>query len=425
MLLTRTSAAMRIVSPAARILSMVLLALPLAAAALQVTKPEDVGLSSDRLKRINELIERRIASGDISGAVTLVARRGRVAHFEAQGLANIDAKKPMSKDAVFRLASMSKPVTGVAIMMLVEEGRVRLTDPVSRYIPEFRGLKVAVVQPARGPAAAQATPQFYTVPADREITIRDLLTHVSGLVSGPISTAEAGKVARKADETLADYIPRLGSVPLEFQPGSRWSYSPGAGFDTLGRIVEVVSGQPFDQFLRQRIFNPLEMKDIAFNATPAMEPRRATIYQKRDGKLQPPANAASPQPTPYFSGAGGLMSSTEDYLPLGQMLVNGGQLNGKRLLSPRTVEMMGSPHAPDSLPGRTPGQSFGLSVRLVSDHVKAVSPLSDGSFGWSGAQGTHFWVDPKEKIVAILMVQTSIPELQRDFEQAVMQAIIE
>src|SRR5438105_118830 len=167
-----------------RILSMVLLALPLGAAALQVTKPEDVGLSSDRLKRINELIERRIAAGDISGAVTLVARRGRVAHFEAQGLANIDAKKPMTKDAVFRLASMSKPVTGVAIMMLVEEGKVRLTDPVSRYIPEFRGLKVAVVQPSRGPAAAGATPQFYTVPADREITIRDLLSHVSGLVSG-------------------------------------------------------------------------------------------------------------------------------------------------------------------------------------------------------------------------------------------------
>jgi CubicO group peptidase (beta-lactamase class C family) len=343
-------------------------------------------------------------------------------------LADIDSRKPMSKDAVFRLASMSKPVTGVAIMMLVEEGKIRLTDPVSRYIPEFKGLKVAVPQPPRGPAAAgaQATPQFYTVPADREITIRDLLSHVSGLVSGTISTAEAAKVARKGNETLADYIPRLGSVPLEFQPGSRWSYSPGAGFDTLGRIVEVVSGQTFDQFLRQRIFNPLEMKDIGFNATPAMAPRRATIYQKRDGKLQPPANAAAnAQPTVYFSGAGGLMSSTEDYLPLGQMLVNGGQLNGKRLLSPRTVEMMGASHAPDSLPGRTPGQSFGLSVRVVSDHVKAVSPLSDGSFGWSGAQGTHFWVDPKEKIVAILMVQTSIPELQRDFEQAVMQAIIE
>jgi len=419
MLLTRTLTA-------SRMFSLVLLAVPLAAASLPVTKPEDVGLSSERLKRINELIERRIAAGDISGAVTIVARRGRVAHFEAQGLANIDARKAMTKDAVFRLASMSKPVTGVAIMMLVEEGKIRLTDPVSRYIPEFRGMKVAVVQPARGASAAgaQSTPQFYTVPADREITIRDLLSHVSGLVSGPISTAEAAKVARKSDETLADYIPRLGSVPLEFQPGSRWSYSPGAGFDTLGRVVEVVSGQPFDQFLRQRIFNPLEMKDIGFNATPAMEPRRATIYQKRDGKLQPATNANA-QPTPYFSGAGGLMSSTEDYLPLGLMLVNGGQLNGKRLLSPRTVEMMASPHAPDSLPGRTPGQSFGLSVRLVSDHVKAVSALSDGSFGWSGAQGTHFWVDPKEKIVAILMVQTSIGELQRDFEQAVMQAIIE
>lgn len=410
-----------------RVLLFSLLALPLAAASLQTSKPEDVGLSSERLQRINQLIQRRIEAGEISGAVTLVARRGRIAHFEAQGLADLDSKKPMTKDALFRIASMSKPVTGVAIMMMVEEGKIRLNDPVSRYIPEFRGMKVAVVQPNRGPApaagAAPAAPQFYTVPADREITIRDLLTHTSGLVSGTMSTAEAAKAARKPTESLADYIPRLGSTPLEFQPGSRWAYSPGAGFDTLGRIVEIVSGQTFDQFLRQRIFGPLEMKDIFFYAADDKAPRMATIYQRRDGKLVKQERNQGSQV--YFSGAGGLISTADDYLPLGQMLVNGGQLNGKRLLSPKTVEMMGSPYALDTLPGRQKGESFGLSVRVVNDHVARVSPLSDGSFGWSGAFGTHFWVDPKEKLVAVLMVQTSNQEIQRDFENAVIQSIIE
>ena len=411
-----------------RILLPTLLALPLAAASLQVAKPEDVGLSSERLKRISELMDRRIKAGDIAGAVTIVARRGRIAHFEAQGLVDLESKKPMAKDALFRIASMSKPVTGVAILMLVEEGKIRLTDPVSKFIPEFRGIKVAVPQPSRGPApaaapAAPATPQFYTVPADREITIRDLLTHTSGLASGPMSNSEAAKVARKPTETLADYIPRLGSTPLEFQPGSRWAYSPGAGFDTLGRIVEIVSGLNFDQFLRQRVFGPLEMTDIFFYPPNDKLARVAPVYQRRDGKMvRQDANLTN---RVYFSGAGGLMSSAEDYLPLGVMLANGGQLNGKRLLSPKTVEMMGSPHALDTLPGRQRGESFGLSVRVVNDHVARVSPLTDGSFGWSGAFGTHFWVDPKEKMAAVLMVQTSNGEISRDFEQAVIQSIVE
>jgi len=406
-----------------RLLLLPLLALPLAAATVQVSKPEDVGLSTERLQRIHEMIQRRIAAGDISGAVTLVARRGRVVHFEAHGQMDLESKKPMAKDAIFRIASMSKPVTGVAIMMLVEEGKVRLTDPVSKYIPEFRGMKVAIAQPSRGQATAGAAPQFYTIPAEREITVRDLLTHVSGLGSGPMGNSEAAKNPRKPTESLADYIPRLGATPLEFQPGSRWTYSPGAGFDTLGRIVEIASGQPFDQFLRQRIFDPLEMKDIFFYNPEDKQPRQASMYQRRDGKLvkQDP----SPGSRVYFSGAGGLLATAQDYLPLGQMLVNGGQLNGKRLLSPRTVEMMSSPHAPDTLPGRPKGESFGLSVRVVNDHVARVSPLSDGSFGWSGAFGTHFWVDPKEKIVGVLMIQTANGEIGRDFEQAVMQAIVE
>jgi CubicO group peptidase (beta-lactamase class C family) len=412
-------------------LLLAMLTLPLTAASIPTAKPEDVGLSSERLQRVHQMIQRHIDAGDISGAVTLVARKGRVAHLEAHGLMDIESKKPMTTDAIFRIASMSKVVTGTAIMMLVEEGKIRLTDPVSKFIPEFRGQKVAMALPAgRGGAAAGATPpssaaapQFYTVPAEREITIRDLLSHVSGLGSGTLSNSDLARVARRDNENLAAYIPRLGTTALEFQPGSRWAYSPGAGFETLGRIVEIASGQSFDQFLRQRIFDPLGMKDIFFYVDAEHAPRQVTLYQRNAGALQ--KQATNPGSQVYFSGAGGLLSTASDYLPLGQMLVNGGQLNGKRLLGPRTVEMMSSVHVPDTLPGRQRGEGFGLSVRVISDHVARASAVSTGSFGWDGAFGTHLWIDPKEQIVGILMIQTANQEVGRDFEQAVMQAVIE
>jgi CubicO group peptidase (beta-lactamase class C family) len=196
-------------SPLRTVMFLLLAALPLVAATLPNAKPEEVGLSSERLQRIHQMLQRRIDAGDIAGSVTLIARNGRVAHFETHGLMDIETKKPMAKDAIFRLASMTKPVTGVAIMMLVEEGKVRLTDPVSKFIPEFKDMKVAVPKTPVPAGRGAATPQFYTVPAERDITIRDLLTHTSGLVSGTISTAEAAKVSRNPNETLADYIPRL------------------------------------------------------------------------------------------------------------------------------------------------------------------------------------------------------------------------
>ena len=406
-------------------------------ASAQATNPESVGLSTERLRRINALIDRRVEAKDVSGAVTLVARRGRIAHLEAQGLMDIESNKPMSKDAIFRIASMTKPVVGVAILMMMEEGKVRLTDPVSRYIPQFKDLKVAVAQPGpAGPAAANAAPaaggrgaapapRFYVVPAEREITIKDLLTHTSGLVSGTISNAEAAKIGRKPTDTLATYIPQLAAVPLEFQPGSRWAYSAGAGFDTLLRVVEVASGMSGDQFLKQRIFEPLGMKDTTFSATPAQASRAATMYQRTANGLQRSQNQNALSSTVYFSGGGGLSSTAEDYFKFAQMLVNGGELNGKRLLGRRTVEQMGSAYIQDTLPGRPRGEGWGLSVRLVTDAAARNTSLSTGSFGWSGAFGTHFWVDPKEKLVAILMVQTSNQEMTRDFETAVMQAIVE
>ncbi|HEV8414917.1 MAG TPA: serine hydrolase domain-containing protein [Bryobacteraceae bacterium] len=421
-----------------QVLAFALLAVPLAAASsVPTAKPEDVGVSSERLQRVSQMIQRRIAAGEMTGAVAIVARKGKIVHLEAQGVMDLDTKKPMAKDTMFRVASMTKPVTGLAIMMMIEEGKVRLNDPVSRYIPEFKNLKVAIAQPAaagRGAAPAPtapggrgAAPNFYTVPADREITVKDLLTHVSGLASGAMSNSsiQAPSIARKPTDKLADYIPRLGNSALEFQPGSRWAYSAQAGFDTLGRIVEIASGMPLDQFFRQRIFDPLGMKEISFWPSEQQWPRVASVYTRGANGLQKNQNPNGMSSQVYFMGSGGLITTAEDYIPFGVMLANGGQLNGKRLLSPKTVEMMRAVHVSDTLPGRQPGEGYGLSVRVVNDHAKRGTLLSDGSFGWSGAYGTHFFVDPKEQLVAVFMVQTSNQEVNLDFENMVMQSIIE
>jgi CubicO group peptidase (beta-lactamase class C family) len=410
----------------------VLVALPLTAASLPEVKPEGVGLSTERLQRIHETVQRHIDSHQISGAVTLVARKGRIAHVEAHGVMDLDSKKPMAKNSIFRIWSMSKPVAGVAILMLMEEGKLRLNDPVSKFIPEFKGMKVAVTQErpagtAGGAGSPPAPVQFYTVPANREITIQDLLTHVSGLGSGPASSSEMPRIARKAGDTLADYIPRLGTTPLDFQPGSRWTYSPGAAFDTLGRIVEVASGQTFDQFLRVRIFDPLGMKDIFFHPDEDRVVRIPSTYHRAGDALQKTDAMNRLYGAGFFSGAGGLMASTEEYAKFGEMLLEGGQLNGKRLLSPKTVELMASVFVPDTFAGRQPGRGFGLSVQVVNDPIAAGHRVSTGSFGWDGAYGTHFWVDPKQKIVGLLMIQTDNPnrQLDRDFESSVMQSIVE
>jgi len=410
-------------------LLLTVLALSVVTASSPAVKGEDVGLSSERLQRISRMIERRIAAGDIAGAVTVVARKGKVAHLSAQGVMDLASKQPLTPASMFRIASMTKPIVGVAVMMMVEEGRLRLNDPVSRYIPEFRGMKVGVAQPGGaqpGGGRGGAELQFYTVPALREITVKDLLTHVSGLGSGPMGNSDIAKVARKEGEKLADYIPRLGTTALEFQPGSRWTYSPGAGFETLGRIVEIVSGTALDQFFRARIFDPLGMKDITFWPSDAQWPRVATVYARGPNgltKSQMPNDTMSRNV--YFRGSGGLYSTAEDYIPVGMMLAHGGELNGTRLLSRKSVEMLSAVHVPDSLPGRPAGEGYGLSVRVVTNHAARGTMLSDGTYGWSGAQGTHFFVDPKEQLVGVLMVQTSNQEIIRDFEDLVAQSIVD
>ncbi|MBM3809843.1 MAG: beta-lactamase family protein [Acidimicrobiia bacterium] len=413
-------------------LGILLLAVALTAASLPSDKPEALGLSSERLKRINQMMAGYIDRGEITGGITMVSRRGKVAHFEAQGQMDLEAKTPMRKDAIFRIASMSKPITGVAILMLMEEGALRLTDPVSRFIAEFKHAKVALVKTPGAPATP-TTPareaEIYTIPAERDITIRDLMTHTSGLESGGPGTRPGARIApRSTSSNLAKYIPTLGQVPLDFQPGTQWRYSALAGIETLGRIVEVASGLTFDRFLEERIFNPLGMTDTAFFPTDDRLPRVVTLYGGRDGKLVRIDTPAWLATRTLFSGGGGLWSTAEDYMRFGQMLANGGILDGKRLLSPRTVDLMATNHVGDlfgGTSGTAKGMGFGLTVDVVLDHATAGRRASNGTFSWGGAFGTYFWVDRTEQLVGVLMVQEPVNSLRTDFQNAVMQAIID
>ena len=393
-----------------------------ASAQVPVGTSDETGMSPKRLDRITDVIDRAIDGKSISGAVTLVARHGHIAHFEAHGLMDIEHGAPMRKDTIFPIASMTKPVTGVAILMLVEQGAVRLSDSVSRFIPEFHDTKVAIRR--------HGDDGFYTVPVDREITIRDLMTHTSGLGSGGAAAAGTAKVApRQSTDTVADYAADLGSAPLDFHPGTAWAYSGLAGIDTLGRVVEVVSGLTFDAFLRQHIFEPLGMHDTGFNVPAEKHSRVVTLYGRVDTGLERRDVPAWVATATLHSGGGGLWSTAEDYLQFAQMLVNSGELNGTRLLGPRTVDLMASNHVGDlyATGGRTggrPGKGFGLTVDVVLDAVATQEHRGTGSFGWSGAFGTHYWVDRSEELTAILMVQTPGGPLRLDFQNAVMQAIV-
>lgn len=400
--------------------SLLLAALPLVAAA-QGASPAAAGFSAERLQRVDQFIERGIASGELSGGVALVARNGRIVYLKARGVTDVTTKKPMQKDSIFRIASMSKPVAAVALLMQVEAGKVRLDDPVSKYLPSYQDMKVAVARPAR-PGA----PAFYTVPAEREITVTDILTHTSGLMSGPNGNAGGQAAFARRHEIGLKWVDNLGTdTALEFQPGTRWAYSPVAALDVAGRIVEITSGQTFSEFLQARVFGPLGMKETFFWPNEAQRARLVTAYTYADGKLTPNPNPDSMSSPVYFSGGGGLMSTAESYARFAMMLANGGELNGVRILSPAMTRLMGSQIFPDTLPGRRAGEGYGLGVRHVSDHAARRTLVSDGSFGWSGAYGTHFWVDPSKKLVAILLLQTPGQTRTEEFETAVMQALEE
>lgn len=392
----------------------------------KAASPEEVGVSAHRLRRVNALLKRYIDAGEISGSVALVARHGKIVHFEAQGVSDLETKAPMKTDSIFRLASMTKPVTSLAVMMLHEEGAFLLDDPVSRFLPEFKTMNVAMANKPNERAGGG----YRLVPAAREITIRHLLTHTAGLASGTSGpTVDAYRslaAARKPNDTMADMVKRLAVLPLNFHPGDHWEYGPAT--DVLGRLVEVISGLTLDEFFQQRILGPLGMRDTAFYLPSDKLPRLVSAYTKKDGRL---TKLPSPPPnTRYFSGGGGLAGTAEDYLRFSQMLLNGGQIDGLRLVSRKTMEAMTTNQIGD-LPlwqDTYRNYSFGLGFRVRRELGQSLTLGSVGEYGWGGAYGTFFWVDPKEKMTGILMIQL-MPyahlNVRPEFQNVVTQAIID
>jgi CubicO group peptidase (beta-lactamase class C family) len=381
------------------------------------------------LKRIHPLMQSHLDAKDFAGAVTLVARKGKVVHLEAHGLMDLESNKAMRTDTLFRMASMTKPVTAVAILMLLEENKLLLADPVSKYIPEFKNPKVAVWNMPNDPKGAG----MKLIPADRDITIQDLLTHTSGLATG--TEGPAGEFVRRANlaqgGSLAERVKRLAGLPLHFQPGTQWEYTGTYGFDILGRIVEIVSGRNLDQFFTQRIFEPLGMKDTFFTVPQNRLADVAALYNRTEqGLTKPTAAAPSPAGVEYFSGAGGLTGSAQDYLQFCQMLLNGGTLNGTRLLSRKTVELMtenaiGNLDLRNYLDGEQPlrGYGFGLGVRVRRSTGASGWLGSIGDYGWAGANGTYFWIDPKEQLIGMVLMSTRVTRLRSEFPNAVYQAV--
>ena len=399
----------------------------LAAQEIPVASPEDVGMSSERLREIDAVMTRHIDAGEIQGAVTAVARRGKVVHFEAYGLMDVERARRMEKDAIFRMASSSKPVLGVAAMMMVEEGLFDPSDSVAKYLPEFADMQVAVL---KAPADRDTSPEFVVpgqapehrlVPAERPITIHDLLTHTAGLASYGLGIAVAELPEAGPEDTLASRVPLYARIPLDFQPGSRWGYSPRHGHDVVARIIEIVSGVPYDEFLRERIFEPLGMADTHFFLPAEKEPRRVVIHGL-DAKSKGWA-----RPTRYASASGGLSSTAEDFLRFEQMLAGGGALFGHRLLAPESVARMASDQV-DGLYGRggkQPGSGFGYAVSVVLDPVAAKSARGKGAFGWGGAFGTVSWTDPANELTAVLMVQQGSKGVSAGFENVIRAAILD
>lgn len=392
----------------------------------KLAPPEAAGLTSAGLEGVRAAIQKGIDSKLISGAVSAVARHNKLVWFEAQGLADIEARKPMSRDSLFHMMSSTKVVTAVATLMMLDEGKLALEDPVSKFIPSFKGQKVAVARPGTTDLA-----QVKFVPAERDITIKDLLTHTSGLSTASAVPAIAElrpKAARDKGGTLASVIPGLGALPLDYQPGTLFRYSPLDGMDTLLYIVELLSKTPADKFLKNRIFEPLNMRRSWFNVPQSEKRHLVKIYKAQNGNLAPQPWLFGEGPFTYISGAGGLVSCAHDMLNFELMLLNKGSFNGKRLLKPETVELMSRNHVgslfADWIPPITGGNGFGLSVRIVEDEAKGMG-RSKGAFGWGGAYGTETWVDPALDLAAVFLIQmeSAPPTVQHDFARALRAAL--
>ena len=390
-------------------------------------EPEAVGLSSEGLERLRAALAGAVERGTLAGGVVLVERRGKVAWFEAVGARDVERGLPMRRDTIFRIYSMTKPIASVAALILVEEGRLRLDDPVSRHLPELKGARAL-----RDPEG----PLDDTVETAREMTLRDLLVHTSGLTSTSPATTPLRRAYRELEErrggmTLAEWLPELARLPLMFPPGTQWEY--GLSTDVLGRVVEVASGQPFDAFLRERIFEPLGMVDTGFHVPAEKLDRLATLYTAAPGLEDMPdpedaqalvapatgelvATDAAPdtalaRPPRFFSGGGGLVSTASDYLRFARMLLRGGALEGVRILRPETVAEMTRPHLSERereapfLRQFFPGLSFGLGVAVATDAAARGVGGAEGAYGWSGVAGTHWWNDPEREMIGLYLVQ--------------------
>ncbi len=383
-------------------LLLVLLAGAAAAADLPTARPESVGMSTQRLGRLKSEMQALVDRNQLPGVVTMVAKDGKVVEFEVAGKRDLESGAPLQKDSIFRIYSMSKPITGVAMMMLFEEGKWQLNDPVSKHIPEFANLKVAKVNPQNG-TVTQVAP-------DHAMTMRELMSHSGGLTYGVFGSTAVDKMYTDVnlldrDATLQAMIDKLGKIPLLHQPGERWHYS--VSVDVQGYLVEKLSGQPFPEFLKQRIFDPLGMKDTAFYVPPEKLNRFVSFYTyDKDRKFAPhPGVPDFSKPPGAPSGGGGLVSTAMDYMRFCQMLLNGGELDGHRLLSPLSVQLMRSNVLPASARTMSLGTGFGLDFAVVEDPVAAGGYGGEGTFYWGGYAGTWFWIDPVYNLIVVGMIQ--------------------
>jgi CubicO group peptidase (beta-lactamase class C family) len=381
--------------------------------------PEDAGFSPERMSRITAFFQNEVDKGNIPGAVLIVGREGLVVYQKAIGYQDHEKKIAMKSDAIFRIYSMTKPITTVAVMMLAEEGKIDLLAPVSQYLPEFKNLKVGVEKPD-----SAGKPVLTLEDQKTPMTVHDLLRHTSGIVYGPLGEGLVHEEYKKANlldngQTLAEMVTQLSKLPLAHQPGTVFEY--GLSTDVLARIVEVVSGAPFDRFIAERITKPLQMNDTGFYLSAAQAPRVA------EAQVNPVTNARpdfekvenlTKEKVKWFSGGSGLLSTANDYARFCQMLINGGELDGVRLLSPKTVAIMTSDQLGSSIAHTAflEGFSFGLGFAVRTAEGRTPLPGSVGWSFWDGAAGTFFWIDPQEKLFAVMMVQ--LPSLSRPYERA-------
>lgn len=404
---------------------------------------ESLGFCATRLRRIDDVMASWIDSERLAGAITLVARHGQVAHLKAYGMAEIETQRPMERDTIVRVYSMSKPITAVMALILYEDGLYQLDDPLADYLPSF----------ANTPVSIKTDDGWDLVPQAKPLTIRHLFTHTSGIMYPSDDDTPAAKAYREAfeayrdkDLTLAKFTDILGGLPLAFQPGTGWRY--GWSIDVLGALVEVLTGKPFDVVMKERLFDPLGMVDTDFWVPPEKAGRLAAVYGPVEGGPQPQRRRREARPTglkviepaagsrylarpEFLSGGGGLVSTIDDYYRFAQMLLNGGTLAGERILGRKTVELMASNHLPAiMIPfndwSTCAGHGFGLGVRVLLDVAASGRLGSVGSYGWDGAASTYFWVDPQEDLTAIILPQhmpcTGFPVAQ-DFAVAVYQAL--